>query len=169
MNRKVAWGAGLAAVLGCAVVGLTSMVGSAQEAVTFDKPFDRPPLVKLIRANIMRLVLLHWDLNLTPEQAAEMKKIREAHHAEIATAARKVIEAKKGLGEEVLAEQPDEQKIRAAASKLSDAIGNVAVLVSKIVPEGRKVLTPEQREKIKTTRAASLQAEQDYLKELEAK
>jgi len=165
MKRKVALGVALASVFGLGIFGVTSSVRSAEEILGH----DAPPLMKLMRTNMLRLMLLRMDLNLTPDQKAEMKKIREAHKGEIAAAAKKVIEAKKALGDEVLAEQPDEQKIRAAASKLSDAIGDAAVVVSKIVPEGRKALTPDQREKIKAARAAALQSEQDYLKELEAK
>ena len=162
MKRILVFGLVGAVVLGGLIAGTATLVRSADVA----NVAERPPLAKLIVGNFMRFALLRMDLNLTEEQRAEMKKIAQEHRPEIAAVAKKVIAAKRGLVEEVLAEQPDEQKIRAAASKLSEAIGDAAVFASKVVPEGRKVLTPEQREKIKATRADCLKAEESYLKEI---
>ena len=165
MRRKVVCGLAATAVFGVVVIGTATVLVSAEGA----RMAERPPIVKLIAGNLMRMMLTRWELNITPDQQTEFQKLREAHRAEAAAVARKVIEAKRALAEEVLAEQPDEQKVRAAASRLGSAIADAAALAAKVVPEGRKVLTPEQREKIKATRAECLKAEDTFLQEIEAK
>jgi Spy/CpxP family protein refolding chaperone len=162
MKRIWVYGLVGTVVLGGVIAGTATLVRSADVTSLA----GRPPIARLLAGHFLRFALLRLDLNLTDEQREEMKKIAQAHRPEIAAAAAKVIGAKRSLAEEVLAEQPDEQKVRAAASKLAEAIGDAAVLASKVVPEGRKVLTPEQREKIKATRAQCQKAEDDYLKEI---
>ncbi len=59
-----------------------------------------------------------------------------------------VAEKRRALRDATLAENPNEATIRDAADELGKAIGDAAVVGSKIKAEIHKVLTPEQQEKI---------------------
>ncbi len=111
---------------------------------------DDGNLLKLfIRDEFSMLKKLHSDVDLTQEQREKIHDIFKDHRNEIAGALRPVVEKRRALRDAVMAKSPDDDAIRAAANNLGKAIGEAAVLASKIKPEVGKVLTSEQREKIK--------------------
>ncbi len=110
--------------------------------------FGNSPLGRLIRGNIGRRMSLKADLNLTDEQWSKLKGILEKHRKDFQPVAKKIVERKRTLREVVLSKTADETAIRKAAKNLGTAIGDAAVLASKIADEARTVLTPEQIERI---------------------
>jgi len=109
----------------------------------------RGPLGRLIRASVGRLITLRAELNITDEQREQLKAIVQAHHDEIAQVVKKLVEKKQALRQAVMAQPADEDAIRAASNAVGKAVGDAAVLGSKIIDEARGVLTPEQLELIK--------------------
>lgn len=108
----------------------------------------RGPLGRLVRANVGRLITLGAELNITDEQREQLKAIVHAHRDETAQVVQKLVEKKQALREAVMAQPADEDAIRAASNDLGKAVGDAAVLGSKIIAEARGVLTPEQLELI---------------------
>lgn len=90
------------------------------------------PLGRLISGHVGRLIVLRSELNLTDEQKAKVKETVVAKKPEIAKVAQGVWEKRTVLVDAVLADQPDEQTIRKAADDLGKAIGDAAVLASKV-------------------------------------
>ncbi len=115
-------------------------------------PLAHTPLGKMVSGQIGRLMVLRSELNITDEQRAQIRGMVVEHKTDIAKAAENVWEKRVALREAVLADEPDEKAIRKAADRLGDAIGDAAVLASKIAGEARPVLTEDQRDKIEATR-----------------
>ena len=87
------------------------------------------------------------DLNLTDEQHAQLKEIKQrAHNSEMRAEMADVFESSLELRKAVTAETANEAAIRKAADDLGAAIGDAAVLASGFAGEARDVLTPEQIE-----------------------
>lgn len=107
------------------------------------------PVGKLISGQIGRLMTLRSDLNVTADQKARIRDIVTAQKPEIAKAAKAVWEKRIALRRAVLADSPDEQAIRTASGELTRAIGDAAVLASKVAGAVKPVLTDEQREMLR--------------------
>jgi Spy/CpxP family protein refolding chaperone len=103
------------------------------------------PVGRLIVGHIGRLLVLRSELNLTDQQKAKIQQTVVAKKPEIATVAKSVWEKRTALVDAVLADQPDEQAIRKAADELGKAIGEAAVLASKVAGEVKPALSSEQR------------------------
>jgi len=130
---------------------------------------ERGPLGRLIQANIGRLITLKAELDITDEQHEQLKAIVHAHHDEIAKAVQKLVEKKQALRQAVMAKPADEGAIRAASDELGKAIGDTAVLGSKIIDEARGVLTPEQLELVEESLAEHDKSINKFLKSETAK
>jgi Spy/CpxP family protein refolding chaperone len=145
-------------VLACLVAGLVVTVAVAAApsmgAVgNYDRfPLAQTPLGKFISGQIGRLMVLRSELNVTEEQRTKLREIVLGHKTDIAKAAEGVWEKRVALRDAVLAEKPNEKAIRKAADELGKAVGDAAVLASKVAGEARPVLTDQQRDTIKECR-----------------
>jgi len=124
------------------------------------------PIARLLKGHFGRIKQLRQDLNVTAEQRGEIKGIVSEHKQELREAAGEVIAAKRALREATLAENPDEAKIRAAADTLGDAIGDAAVIGSKVAGDARGVLTSEQIAMLEQARVDGEAAVDQWLSEM---
>jgi Spy/CpxP family protein refolding chaperone len=85
-----------------------------------------------------------WWLDLTEEQKAQIRKIRDEAKTDAEAAEKAVADARGALHDAVIGGAAEEQ-IRAAATTLGQAIGNQAVLHAKTLAVAKAVLTDEQR------------------------
>jgi Spy/CpxP family protein refolding chaperone len=95
--------------------------------------------------------ILH-KLDLTDEQAEQVKTIREGNKEKMKAARKAVAEATKALHETTF-QDANEATIRAAATVLGKALGDKAVLQATRIASIKKVLTGEQLMKLKESRA----------------
>jgi Spy/CpxP family protein refolding chaperone len=109
---------------------------------------DGGPLRALMSGQIGRLMTLRSELDLTAEQKESIHKIVDGHKQEIRDVMKPVAEKRRALRDATIATNPDEKAIRAAATDLGNALGNAAVLGSKIKAEVVTVLTPEQKQRV---------------------
>jgi Spy/CpxP family protein refolding chaperone len=116
---------------------------------------DGGPLRTFIHEEFGLLRKLHSDLDLTKDQREQIHDVLKDHRDDIAGVVKPLVEKRRALREAVMAENPDEAKIRSAANDLGKAIGDAAVLASKVKPEIGKVLTSKQKEKLKDFRQES--------------
>ena len=130
-----------------AVSGLAAAEPTAAGA-GFAGRFVHTPLGKLISGRLGRAMVLRSELDLTAEQRKEVRTILMSHRKEIATALRPVSENRRALRAAVLADQTDEEQIRAAAEKLGKSVGDAAVQLSQVAGEVKQVMTSEQLSKI---------------------
>lgn len=183
MLSRTAW-VGLAAV-GVCVVGLggaaAQSAGSGSPAAGLEMmlpgafgmggPLARHdgPFARMMTGRIGRLMVLKSELGVTPEQRTKLKEIGMAHRSEIGPSLEKVGGTFRGLRDAVLAEKGDEGMIRKAADEHGKAVGDLAVVLSKVAKEGREVLTEEQRGQIQTFLAANDEAAAKMRKEMKEK
>ncbi len=93
---------------------------------------------------IMQLVR---RLDLTSEQAEQIKETIKANKEKIQTAQKAVVEARKALNEAV-AKGADEAAIREAATAVGKTLGDAAVLRANTTASVKEILTEEQRTKL---------------------
>jgi Spy/CpxP family protein refolding chaperone len=136
-------------VVGLALCGLGAAAASphGEEAMR--------PLRSFIQGQIGRLMTLRSELDVTAEQRDAIRKIVENHRSEIVAVAKPIVEKKRALRDATLAKEPSDTAIRSAANDLGKAIGDAAVLASKVKGEVAKVLTPEQIQKVEAFRDQS--------------
>ena len=120
----------------------------------------------LVSGQFGRLLTLRSELGITTEQREQIRGIVKSHRQEIAAVLKPVAEKRRALRDATLAENPNDAAIHAAANELGKAIGDAAVVGSKIKAEVHKVLTPEQREKITQFRQQSETAVDKFLEKL---
>ena len=101
---------------------------------------------------LLHLLLLSSDLQLTDIQRDQIRGVLKDHEEKVGQAMKQVCEAKKNLFKVAHEADADEQAIREAASKLGRAIGDAAVIKSKMHRQVQEILTPQQKEKIKQFR-----------------
>jgi Spy/CpxP family protein refolding chaperone len=138
---------GLLGVMAIAAPPIVRAASKAEHGKWADAPFGR-----LICGHIGRWMVLRSELNVTDEQKDKIKATIKPRKPEIAKAAKGVWEKRTALVDAVLADQPNEEAIRHAADDLGKAIGDAAVLASKVAGDVRPVLTTEQREKLQKFR-----------------
>jgi len=112
------------------------------------KSFSMPPVAKLVMGNLGRLLVLRSELNVTDTQRSEIAQSVRKHRNEIRPVAASVLEKRRALREAVLSNPGDEAAIRKAAADLGKAIGDAAVVGSKVIAEARTSFTPQQIEAI---------------------
>jgi len=165
------WFLGLAAAGMLGVGSYTMGVRAADNAADFGGPTtqwaDRP-LARLIRGQIGRWMVLRSELDLSDDQKQQIGTILESHRAEIVAAVEPVVQKHRTLREAVISANPDEKTIRAAADDLGNAIGNAAVLASRIRGQIAPILTDQQRQEIKDFRSQSDQAVDDFFAKVAA-
>ncbi len=153
MNRKTTsliliW----AMVLSVAVIS-SALADSGKEESS--PKLVNSPLGRLIVGNIGRLLVLRSELNMTDDQRKSIAAEIKGHKNEIKPVAKEVFEKRQALREAVINKPGDEKAIMAAANDLGKAIGNAAVLTSKVVSKVKPVFSPEQQERIKNFRMSS--------------
>jgi Spy/CpxP family protein refolding chaperone len=148
-----------------ALAGLA--VAEAGEGGGLGRRLAERPLGRLLMGRLGRALVLRSEMNVTPEQREKIKAVVESYKPEIVKAARALHDAKKDLQAAVTAEPADEKRIRAASAGLGRAIGEAAVLASKVRAEVRPLLTPEQRALVDEFRAENTASVDRFLSGLE--
>jgi Spy/CpxP family protein refolding chaperone len=151
----------LAGVVGTAAIAATPAIYAAAKG-----EHGKGLIHQLIAGHIGRLMTLRSELNITDEQKAKIKETLKAEKPEIAKVAKGIWDKRTALVNAVLAGQSDEQTLRKDADELGKAIGDAAVLASKIVGQIKPVLTSEQQEKIKKCREDGQKATAEFFEKV---
>jgi len=93
-------------------------------------------------------------LDLTDDQRAQMRKIREARQSEFKAAGEKLGAARQGMRGLIEADAINESAIRAKSAEVAAAEAEWAILNAKVRAESMQVLTSEQQAKLKELRTA---------------
>jgi Spy/CpxP family protein refolding chaperone len=93
-------------------------------------------------------------LDLTDDQRAQLRKIREARQSEFKTAGDKLGAARQGMRALIEADSINESAIRAKSAEVAAAEAEVAILNAKVRAESLQILTSEQQAKLKELRAS---------------
>ena len=125
------------------------------------------PLARLFRANLGRAMTLKAELNITPEQRTQIGEIVKPHKPEMVNLAKTLAAKRRALRDAASAQPVEEAKIRAAATDLTSAIADSAVLRAKIRAEVMKVLTSDQIAIIEKSRAESDASVDKVLQEIQ--
>jgi Spy/CpxP family protein refolding chaperone len=155
----------LAAVAGLTMTGMGALAVESLAAPATQEEQGGRPLAQFIRARIGRLIALRDELNVTREQRNQLRQIARSHRDEIVPAVKDIAAGRRTLRDAVLAAQTDDAAIRAAADQLGKSIGDAAVLIAKVVPEAKAVLTPEQLERIREFREEREKSAETFLDE----
>jgi Spy/CpxP family protein refolding chaperone len=88
-------------------------------------------------------------LDLTDDQRAQLRKIREARQNEFKAAGEKLHAAREGMRQLLTADTINEQAIRSKASEVAAAEAEMAILNARVRQESLQILTAEQQNKLK--------------------
>lgn len=89
-------------------------------------------------------------LELSEEQKAQVKSVLRAHASEIEAEMKRALTARRALHDAVIAQPIDEAAIRARAEEVGRSQADGAVLLARIRSEVDPILTPAQRDKIRS-------------------
>ena len=89
------------------------------------------------------------NLDLTDDQKAQLKKIRDARQAEFKAAFEKIGTARQGMRQLLQADAINEGAIRAKSQEVAAAEADLAILNAKLRKESMQILTAEQLAKLK--------------------
>ena len=92
-------------------------------------------------------------LDLSDDQRAQLRKIREARQPEFKAAGEKLHAAREGMRALIESDSINESAIRAKSQEVAAAEAEVAILNAKVRAESMQVLTSEQQAKLKERRA----------------
>jgi len=92
-------------------------------------------------------------LDLTDDQKAQVKTIRESHQAEFKTVGDKLRAAREGMRALIQADTLDEPAVRAKSVEVAAAEADAAILNAKVRAQTLTVLTAEQLAKLKELQA----------------
>ena len=95
---------------------------------------------------------LSWKLNLTDEQKTKIEVLQTAHLKEVRPLQEKMSDKSVELRKEWLKANPDKDKINAAQKEIRTLRDNIEDKGTVFKLEIRKVLTPEQNEKMANSR-----------------
>lgn len=98
---------------------------------------------------LLHLLLLSSDLQLSNDQREQIRTLLRYRKEKVHPAKKKVSQAKHHLFRVTQDPDADEQAIRDAATTLSKAISEAAVMKAEFHARFREILTPEQHEQIK--------------------
>ena len=110
--------------------------------------------------------MLRSELNISAEQRKKIAAEIKSHKDEIRPIAKEIFEKRMALRDAVLNKPGDRQAIMAAANDLGKAIGDTAVLASKVIAKVKPVLTSEQQERIKNFRMANDKATAEWISQI---
>jgi Spy/CpxP family protein refolding chaperone len=146
--KKAVMAAALAAVL-AAVFALPTVWSDVNDEVGGPTPFgEGRPLLQCFKGAVAKLKALRGELNLTPEQKAQIGRLLVGRRPEIVKTLRNLNEKHKVLLAAVRADRVDEAAIRAAARGMGEAIGDASVLRAGVRKDVIAALTPEQRGRV---------------------
>ena len=91
-------------------------------------------------------------LDLTDDQRAQLRKIRDARQSEFKAAGEKLRAAREGMRELLEADSINESAIRGKSQEVAAAEAEVAILNAKVRAESMQILTSEQQQKLKELR-----------------
>jgi protein CpxP len=91
-------------------------------------------------------------LDLTEDQRAQLRKIREARQSEFKAAGEKLRAARDGMRQLLQADSINESAIRAKAADVAAAEAEAAILNARVRLESLQILTAEQQAKLKELR-----------------
>lgn len=92
-------------------------------------------------------------LDLSDDQRAQLRKIRESHQAEFKAVGEKLRAARDGMRTLIEADAINEQAIRSKSAEVAAAEADFAILNAKVRAESLQILTAEQQTKLKEMRA----------------
>ena len=92
-------------------------------------------------------------LDLTDDQRAQLRKIREARQSEFKAAGEKLHTAREGMRALMEADSINESAIRSKSQEVAAAEAEVAILNAKVRAESLQILTSEQQAKLKELRS----------------
>lgn len=92
-------------------------------------------------------------LDLSDDQRAQLRKIREARQPEFKAVGEKLHAAREGMRALLQADQINESAIRAKSQEVAAAEADAAILNAKVRAESLQILTSEQQAKLKERRA----------------
>ena len=92
-------------------------------------------------------------LDLSDDQRAQLRKIREARQSEFKAVGEKLHAAREGMRALMQADQINESAIRAKSQEVAAAEADAAILNAKVRAESLQILTTEQQAKLKERRA----------------
>jgi Spy/CpxP family protein refolding chaperone len=107
--------------------------------------------------------VLRSELNITGDQRKKIAAEIKSHKDEIRPVAKEIFEKRQALRDAVLNKPGDQQAIMAAANDLGKAIGDAAVLASKVIAKVKPMLTSEQQERIKNFKMANDRATAEWI------
>ena len=93
-------------------------------------------------------------LDLTDDQRAQLRKVRDARQSEFKAAGEKLGAARQGMRALIEADTINESAIRAKSAEVAAAEAEVAILNAKVRAESLQILTSEQQAKLKELRAS---------------
>ncbi len=125
-----------------------------------------PPIARLIAGKIGRLLVLRSELKVTDAQRQKIAEVVKSHRQEIQPKVKAILEKKRALREAVVFKPADEQTIRKAAEDLGKAIGDAAVVASRVIGEAKGALTAGQLARIHQFRTSCDQAETGWLNQI---
>ena len=140
---KTAFAAGLVAV---------TMAGAAAHVFAQDAPRQRRGGPEMGRRGPGFGGPEFRALELTDDQRAQLRKIREARQSEFKAAGEKIGAARQGMRALIQAETIDESAIRAKSAEVAAAEADMAILNAKVRAESLQILTAEQQAKLKELR-----------------
>ena len=156
-----------AAVIGSGIGVRSVMADPAPVAASGETGVEHGgPLRRFFSGQMGRLLALRSDMNLTEDQRQQIHQIVASHRKEIAAVAKPLVEKHRALRDATLAPNMDEKAIRAAAEDMGKSIGDAAVLAAKIKSEVRKVLKPDQLQKIEEFRKHADQATDEFIQQM---
>jgi periplasmic protein CpxP/Spy len=91
-------------------------------------------------------------LNLSEDQQAQLRKIRQARQPEFKAAGEKIRAAREGMRQLMEADSINESAIRSKAAEVAAAEAEVAILNARVRQESLQILTAEQQQKLKELR-----------------
>ena len=166
MNKKAIIIAS-ALVLKLALVCVALNAWAAEPAAKADmETLSQAPLAKLVTGNIGRFLVLRSELGITTDQKKKIIGIVKSHRDEIRPVVKTIMEKRRALRETVVKKPGDETAIRGAATEMGKAIGDAAVLASKIVAQVKPELTSQQIEHIEKFRADTQKATTEWLNQM---
>jgi Spy/CpxP family protein refolding chaperone len=117
--------------------------------------FSNSPFGRMVIGNIGRLLVLRSELNVTDEQRKNIAAEIKSHKNDFGPLAKDIFARRQALREAVLNKPGDEKAIMAAANDLGKAIGNAAILASKVAAKVKPMLTEDQQERLKNFKTGS--------------
>jgi len=101
--------------------------------------------VRFLQKLIGQKMLFKAEMAITDEQKQTIHAIFRDHRDSMVPLVKNVVNKHQDLRKAVLADESDENAIRQVSQELGKTIGDVAVQLSKLVPEVRAILTEEQQ------------------------